>query len=194
MWHTACITLFMQTNPITPLVSSGNVIKKTGQAGGDSFFGALMDMINPLQHIPVVSTMYREATGDTISGGAEIIGGGLFGGIPGAISSLFNVGVEAATGKDIAGNILDNLPSGTSGTPLYQAMSATSLVADEGQSLVTIAYTGASAPMPEPLFYDVASTVPQLSKFSDPSLGYKDAYKGEQLKAALDKKAADLIS
>lgn len=186
----------MQTNPITPLVPSGEIAKKNEQAqtGGDSFFGALMDMINPLQHIPVVSTLYREATGDTISGGAEIIGGGLFGGIPGAISSLLNVGVEAATGKDVAGNILANLPTGPAESPLYQSMNATPLAADEGQSLVTIAYTGASAPIPQPSFFDIASTVPQLSKFSDPSLGYKDAYKGEQLKASLDKKAADLIS
>src|SRR5690349_12138760 len=48
--------------------------------GKDGFsFGALLDAINPLQHIPVVSTIYRAATGDTIGPAPRIMGGALFG-------------------------------------------------------------------------------------------------------------------
>ncbi len=32
-------------------------------------FGDIVDIINPLQHIPVVSTIYREMTGDDIGPG-----------------------------------------------------------------------------------------------------------------------------
>ncbi|MBT5663730.1 MAG: hypothetical protein HOJ06_00205, partial [Rhodospirillaceae bacterium] len=37
-------------------------------------FGDVLDIINPLQHIPVVSTLYRELTGDEISPGARMAG------------------------------------------------------------------------------------------------------------------------
>jgi len=68
-------------------------------------FGDLLDVINPLQHIPVVSTIYRELTGDTISAGAQIAGGALFGGIFGFGASIINAIVENETGKDIGANV-----------------------------------------------------------------------------------------
>jgi hypothetical protein len=43
-------------------------------------FGDIIDVINPLQHIPVVSTIYWELTGDKISPAARMAGGALFGG------------------------------------------------------------------------------------------------------------------
>jgi len=70
-------------DPTLGLVYSG-----TGESGstaegfgeGEGFFSTLLDVINPLQHIPLVSTLYREITGDEISPSARILGGGLFGG------------------------------------------------------------------------------------------------------------------
>ena len=59
-------------------------------------------MINPLQHIPVVSTLYRTITGDTIDPGAKIAGGTLFGGPLGAAFSSLDVAVKHRTGNDIA--------------------------------------------------------------------------------------------
>ena len=63
----------------------------------DGFFGAdgfgfddFLDLINPLQHIPIISTIYREITGDTISDGARIFGGALFGGPPGFAAAIGN--------------------------------------------------------------------------------------------------------
>lgn len=43
-------------------------------------FGDFLDIINPLQHIPVVSTIYRMVTGDEIGVGSRLAGGALFGG------------------------------------------------------------------------------------------------------------------
>ncbi len=69
--------------------------------GKDGFtFGDLLDIINPLQHIPVVSTVYRAITGDKIDAGARIIGGGLFGGPIGLAVSMVSGMVEETTGKD----------------------------------------------------------------------------------------------
>lgn len=69
-------------------------------------FGDLIDMVNPLQHIPLVGHLYREITGDQIRPASQIIGGAVFGGFVGAASSLVNVIIEEETGKDIAGNVL----------------------------------------------------------------------------------------
>ncbi len=72
----------------------------------DLSFSDLLDIVNPLQHLPVVGFVYRQVTGDTIKPMAQVIGGGLYGGLPGAAASMVNVAVEEATGKDIAGNML----------------------------------------------------------------------------------------
>ena len=74
----------------------------------DGFFGAdgfgfddFLDLINPLQHIPIISTIYREITGDTISDGARIFGGALFGGPLGFAAAIGNAAVKQASGKDV---------------------------------------------------------------------------------------------
>lgn len=69
-------------------------------------FGDLLDMINPLQHIPVVSHLYRSVTGDDIRPIARIVGGTVFGGPVGGAVSLANVIVEEETGRDITGNVI----------------------------------------------------------------------------------------
>jgi hypothetical protein len=67
-------------------------------------FGDLIDIINPLQHLPVIGTLYRKFTGDTIKPMSNIIGGAVFGGPIGVVSSTINVAVKSTTGKDIAEN------------------------------------------------------------------------------------------
>lgn len=75
------------------------------ESGEEPFgFFDLLDMINPLQHIPVVSQLYRELTGDSIKPVAQVIGGGVFAGPAGAAGGLVNVIIEEETGKDLAGN------------------------------------------------------------------------------------------
>lgn len=84
--------------------------KKPSESTGESefnFFGEdgfsfwdFVDMVNPLQHIPLVATAYREITGDEIDPGARLAGGTLFGGPIGLAASTFNVILEHNTGKD----------------------------------------------------------------------------------------------
>ena len=72
---------------------------------GDSFsLKDLWDMINPLQHLPVISTLYRAFTGEGIGGVARIVGGAIYGrvgGIAGMVSSVANAVFGAFTGKDL---------------------------------------------------------------------------------------------
>jgi hypothetical protein len=68
-------------------------------------FGDILDVINPLQHIPVISTIYRNLTGDELSPAARIAGGALFGGPIGFVARAANTAVMAFSGKDIGENI-----------------------------------------------------------------------------------------
>ncbi|MBK8909318.1 MAG: hypothetical protein IPM60_16025 [Rhodospirillales bacterium] len=72
---------------------------------GPTFFDVL-DIVNPLQHIPVVSTLYRELTGDQIDPVPRMAGGALFGGLIGAIASIVNVVVDEVSGKDVGEHVL----------------------------------------------------------------------------------------
>lgn len=75
--------------------------------GGDGFsFDDLLDLINPFQQIPIVSTLYRAATGDAISAGARILGGTLLGGPVGFAVAAINAIVEGETGKDVGAHLL----------------------------------------------------------------------------------------
>ena len=58
----------------------------------------VIDVVNPLQHIPVVSTVYRWLTGDTISPAAELAGGALYGGVVGFAASAATIAVDGLTG------------------------------------------------------------------------------------------------
>lgn len=70
------------------------------------FIKTIIDIINPLQHIPVISTIYRHITGDEINPVARVAGGALFGGPIGAAASAADVAIEGATGRDIGENVL----------------------------------------------------------------------------------------
>ncbi|MDB5490961.1 MAG: hypothetical protein JWO78_810 [Micavibrio sp.] len=64
-------------------------------------FGDLVDIVNPLQHIPLVSNLYRAVTGDKIRPSSDIIGGALYGGLAGAAGGLANVIIKHETGKNV---------------------------------------------------------------------------------------------
>lgn len=67
---------------------------------GEFSFWDFLDVINPLQHIPIVNGIYRELTGDTIKPVMKLAGGALFGGPLGLGLAALDVSVEGATGKD----------------------------------------------------------------------------------------------
>lgn len=75
---------------------------KGGQPFGDDgfTFRDFLDIINPLQHIPLVSTIYRRLTGDTIDSGAKMVGDCLFGGPLGYLGYVVGTAISDTTGKE----------------------------------------------------------------------------------------------
>lgn len=69
-------------------------------------FSDFLDIINPLQHIPVVSTIYRAITHDTIDTPEKITGDTLFGGLLGFVSSVADTAFESVTGKNFGDTVL----------------------------------------------------------------------------------------
>ncbi len=74
--------------------------------GKDGFdFADILDIINPLQHLPIISKFYRQQTDDEASEGSRLLGGvvfgGLIGGIGGALSALTNSVVRHETQQDL---------------------------------------------------------------------------------------------
>ena len=69
-------------------------------------FGDIFDIINPLQHIPIVSTIYRAITGDEIAAAPKVAGGALFGGVIGLVLSIIDTAIEQITGQDTGEHIL----------------------------------------------------------------------------------------
>lgn len=91
--------------PETPMAETKADIDVTRVTDDKEYtFEDVIDMVNPLQHLPVVGTLYRKFTGDTIKPFSNIIGGALFGGPVGAVASTVNVITKNRTGKDMAEN------------------------------------------------------------------------------------------
>lgn len=75
-------------------------------AKGAFSFGDFLDIVNPLQHLPVVGTLYRAVTGDQIKTPEKLVGDALFGGLWGLLSSLADTAFQAATGKNFGDTVL----------------------------------------------------------------------------------------
>ena len=68
-------------------------------------FGDFLDIVNPLQHVPIVATIYRNLTDDRIGMAPRVIGGALWGRVTGLVTGVINSLVEWFTGKDIGDHI-----------------------------------------------------------------------------------------
>jgi hypothetical protein len=79
----------------------------------DFSFSDIVDVLNPLQHIPIVNRIYRTITGDEIGLAPKIAGGTLFGGVIGLVASLIDSAVEEKTGKDATEHLIAYLQSGS---------------------------------------------------------------------------------
>ena len=94
-------------------ITTPSVESRTGKNGKpfalwekDGFgFADFIDIINPLQHIPIVATIYRNFSGDQIGVAPRVIGGALWGRIGGLVTGVANALVEWWSGKDIGDHI-----------------------------------------------------------------------------------------
>jgi hypothetical protein len=72
----------------------------------DFSFHNLLQILNPLEHLPIVGTIYRAITGTHIGVPERIAGDALYGGLWGAVSGVADAAFEAITGKDFGSTVL----------------------------------------------------------------------------------------
>jgi hypothetical protein len=136
------------------------------------FFHDLLDVINPLQHLPVVGTLYRAITGDVPGRLEKLAGDTLYGGLFGAVGSVADMAFESITGKDFGSTVLslftgDDKPQTAIaaadhhfGDSLFSFLDHT---ATPSTAPVAVAVADAAKPAPLPDSFDVAALSASLS-------------------------------
>ncbi len=71
----------------------------------EASFGDVLDIVNPLQHIPGVASVYRNITGDEISGHAQVLGSTLYGGPLGMLAGSLSAAITEESGKSLPGTL-----------------------------------------------------------------------------------------
>lgn len=112
----------------------------------DVGFDDLLDAINPLQHLPVISAVYREATGDQIGIGARLGGDFLYGGVVGLACGAAQAAFEWATGDTPLGHLQALLGTSSDSVPTQVAS-----VTSEKVSASPVRRLGSSAALTEAL-------------------------------------------
>ncbi|OEJ64114.1 hypothetical protein BEN30_01575 [Magnetovibrio blakemorei] len=92
----------LAVQPVSAISGGQSQTDQTPEDDGSSVFETLLDTLNPLQHIPGVSSAYQAVTGDTSSAVAEMAGGFLFGGPMGLAAGAASSFLEMLTGKSFS--------------------------------------------------------------------------------------------
>ncbi len=121
-------------------------------------FDDILGILNPLQHIPVVSQIYRALSGDEISSFAKVAGDALFGGPIGFVVGIVNAIFEDETGKSAGETMLASLLGGE--THEEMAASATPSPVREGGTLETQIARASPGSEPQTLAAQLAAGMP----------------------------------
>ena len=152
VYSTEYHAMMSSPSPATENVTS--TATKTGNQD-EGFFHHLLDVVNPLQHLPVIGTIYRAITGEHIGPVEKIAGDALYGGLWGAVSSVADVALEQITGKSAEDTVMGWL-KGSSDTEVAKITAPTITMAqseDHGRSAHS-PRTGASPPTDLSTHYD----------------------------------------
>ncbi len=98
-------------------------------AGKSFSFHDVLDAINPLQHLPIIATIYRHLTGDTIGNAARVAGDTIYGGPIGLALSLLDAHEVNKTGKDVGEHVVAMLEGKKTTSAPTPSGSATMLAA-----------------------------------------------------------------
>ena len=154
--------------------------------GGPSFKDAL-DTINPLQQIPVVGSLYRSASGDTISPAAKIAGGALFGGPIGAALAAADSLLGMITGKDASQQVMSAMNTEAPPPPPLSQEDATQQAADTAAAQQTAAKAATDATQ-SPIALDAATSSRAAALYAR----QEKAFEGNQLVEGMYNKALEL--
>jgi len=129
--------------------------------GKDGFtFYDFLDIINPLQHIPVISTIYRSITGDQIDPGSRIAGATLFGGPLGGALASMDVAIKHKTGLDIVEHSVTFLTAGGISNQNAENRGVIPVAAPVRNSTVETNPTQITSLIPQPLELDAKGNSP----------------------------------
>lgn len=110
--------------------------------GDDGFnFRDVLDLINPIQHIPIIGNIYRNLTGDVAAPAIRIAGGALFGGPLGAAFAAANVVLKQIVHPDV-----DVGPLAEPGTALAAKGGPAEVKGGDAQALSAPAASDAASP------------------------------------------------
>ena len=118
-------TQVASTAAATPTATAS--ITPAAQPGEKSFWQDVLDVVNPLQHLPVVGTVYRAITGDKMGDVEKVAGDTLYGGPIGLVSSLADVAFEKITGNSFEDTAMGWVGLGGSDTKTVEAATAPAL-------------------------------------------------------------------
>ena len=120
-------------------------------------FNDFLDMINPLEHIPVISSVYRALTDQTINPVSRIVGDTLYSGPLGLVSA----------GLSAIGAIGDEAFAANNGGHGAASTVVAALFGNENASASTtsikLANTEPTSPQPDPSASEIASQTPLLA-------------------------------
>jgi hypothetical protein len=97
----------------------------------------LLDLVNPLQHIPLVNVAYRHFTGDEPSGAAELLGALPFGPLS-ALTAIADLAVRSTTGKDIGENVIAMVTGDDKASPAANVAQAGGSSSSAGDQLAEV--------------------------------------------------------
>lgn len=126
------------TPTVTVTASSPNGAVKAFNHDDGPSFSDVLDILNPLQHIPIINTIYQHLTGDTEGAVADVAGGTLWTGPIGLVGSLVDLAVKSDTGKSISDNLLSWLGFEDDDEPV-KAAQAQAAQQQEAEAAVTSA-------------------------------------------------------
>ncbi len=140
----------------------------------DFSFGDFLDMVNPLQHIPVVSSVYRAVTGDSINPVSRVAGDIMYGGALGVVSAVIggtsavaDAVNESQTGHDRTGAVLASL----FGVDSKVAAPATQVAQVDDKAAPAALSTAAATPVtPAPLSAPTQNLNQSIPKTADQNL------------------------
>ncbi len=146
----------------------------------DAFgFADFIDIINPMQHTPVVATIYRNFSGDQIGAVPRVLGGALWGRIGGLVSGVANALVEWWSGKDIGDHIYAALFS-----PANKEPKAGAVAQNKPTRAAAVAGAAATGAAPKPQSAESAIITSSESALSARAAVYPNGLRSEILPLA----------
>jgi len=115
-----------------------NAPPQTAAAANNLTFDDMIDIVNPLQHLPVVGTLYRKWTGDEIRPLPKMIGDTVYGGPMGLASSVADYGFQQLTGKDFGDTVYDFVFGDDTKPALPGAKPATALASKDSTAPASV--------------------------------------------------------